>query len=328
MKSFLIALVIILMGQSFAAEVDAFTNSHKDYEDISEFINAFSNSGIEDSVKKANLKIENCNSSRSEKVLYKELTKYFANHSKGKLVKRLLYSDDIPKVKTPLLESVYSSFTTFDGKRLGGRAAKKSKDRLSPVIRVGDQLIGIDKLEHMFGMGHIYFKGHYLKNKKLKRVLKNGIFREKIFLGGQMFATGVFSFGDLGANFNGMRFWNHMLLKESDVLGKEYNLGPYIKCVDNKFLVNQDKPLDFRNYVDASMDETINCPKFARKTAAKKFLKAIEELGMTCPMSKEALEQLKNKYSATTPKDPKKRPISHWILNTEKVEDVSYYNEF
>lgn len=330
MKRLLLTLVITIvsLGMLNAAEVDSYTHQFKTFEDISTLINDFSKEALTNSVEATNKQTENCQSKKSEKILYKELTKYFSNHSKGKLVKHLLHSDEVFKVVTPLKESVFGKWKPLDGLRLGGKGASKREFPISPLIKVGDYKIGIDKLEHMFGMGQIYFKNHYIKEKKLRRVLKNGIFREKLFLGGQMFATGVFSYGDLSANFNGMRFWNHMLLKEDDVLGKVYNQGPYVKCVNNQFIVNEEKPLDFRNYVDASFDETINCPKFARKTAVKKFKKAISDLGMTCPMSEESLNELKKKYSAITPKDRKKRPISHWILNTEKIEDVSYYNEF
>ena len=328
MKYYISLLSILLTTSVFAAEVDSFTHRENYFEDISPIINSFSKNALKKSIDKTNSQTHNCNSKKSEKILYKELTHYFSNHSKGELVKYLLHSDEVHRVITPLKDSVYGSWSRFDGLRLGGKGAAQREFPISPLVLVGDRKIGIDKLEHMFGMGQIYFKAHYLKERKLRRVLKNGIFREKLFLGGQMFATGVFSYGDLAANFNGMRFWNHMLLKNDDVLGKKYNQGPYIKCVDNQFVINNEVELDFTNYVDASYDETINCPKFARKTAAKKFKKAIRKLGMTCPMSKESLEELKKKYSAITPRDSKKRPISHWILNTDKVEDVSYYNEF
>jgi hypothetical protein len=329
MKTQLLTIALVsIISSAYSAEVDSFTRRNEHFEDMAPLINDYANKALKSSVEVINSQYSDCNEEKAEKKLYLQLRTHFANHTKGKLVKYLLHSDDVFKKITPLRESVYGHWALFDGMRLGSSSAHKREFPISPLIKVGDHLIGIDKLEHMFGMGRRYFMNYYWKGKSLKKVFKRGIAGEKFILGGQMFATGVFSFGDLGANFNGMRFWNHMLLKNDDVLGSEYNQGPYIKCIDKKFVVNTEAPLDFTYYVDESMDESINCPKFARKTAVKKFNKAIADLGMTCPRVKEDLEKAKKKYSALTPEDKKKRPISHWILNTDKVEDVSYWNEF
>ena len=51
------------------------------------------------------------------------------------------------------------------------------------------------------------------------------------------YGTGVMSYGDLAANFNGMRFWNHILGKRKDILNQD--LGPYVKCKDRKWVVNK-----------------------------------------------------------------------------------------
>ena len=91
----------------------------------------------------------------------------------------------------------------------------------------------------MFGMGFTYFTKHYQKGKDIKDVLSYGIALEKTILGGNVFATGVFSYGDLSANFNGMRFWNHVLQKNDDILGSEHNLGPYVTCSADKWQVNE-----------------------------------------------------------------------------------------
>lgn len=327
MKNTLLLSLLILSGSLNAAEVDSFTRRFEHFEDISPIVNSKANAVIENAVKNLS-SIEDCSTVKAEKTLYKELRKSFANHTKGKFIIDLLHNEAVFKKITPLKESVYGKWKPLDGYRLGGSGAPDREFPLSPLVKVGERLIGIDKLEHMFGMGMIYFKNYYLKEKKLKRVLKQGIFGEKYILGGQFLATGVFSFGDLSANFNGMRFWNHMLQRRDDVLGVEHNKGPYILCQDKKFVVNKSNPLDFRYYVDASLDESINCPKFARKSAVKKFNKALEERGVTCPMSKADLDEILNKYSVITPGDRKERPLSHWIINDELVEDVSYFNEF
>ncbi|WP_127716247.1 hypothetical protein [Halobacteriovorax sp. HLS] len=324
MNKFLIVTSLTIQ-MAFGAEVDSFTRRNESFIDSSTYINKFANEALISATSKVE---QNCNTEQAKKELYEQLTKYFANHTKGKLVKDLLHGEEIDRKITPLRESIYGKWKPLDGLRLGSRSAHKREFPLSPLIRVGDRLIGIDKLEHMFGMGQRYFKKHYLKKKDLKKVLKSGIIGEKFILGGQFLATGVFSFADLSANFNGMRFWNHMLQENPDILGAKYNYGPYILCENNTFKVNPQKSIDFRNYIDASVDESINCPKFARKTAVKKYTQALEELNMKCPLVDSELEDIKQKYSVIIKSDKKKRPISHWIINDEIVEDVSYFNEF
>ena len=46
-------------------------------------------------------------STMDESDLYKNLREIFANHTKGKLVKDILYTDKYPTVKIPLNDSVY-----------------------------------------------------------------------------------------------------------------------------------------------------------------------------------------------------------------------------
>ncbi len=330
MKVLLTMIFLTLSCELIAAEADHFTDRDKRTEDISETVNNLANQYLKSATDQLN-DLGNCdNSIKSEKILYKELTKYFANHTKGKLVKDVLHEDYVGKRKISLKESVYQNWSILNGYLLGKKSAADSPLALTPMIKIGEQTIGVDKLEHMFGMGQIYFKGYYLKNKKLRRVLKKGIAWEKTLLGGNVFATGVFAYADLSANFNGMRFWNHMLQKRDDILGSQHNIGPYIKCESGKWEVQNKNPIDFKNYIDASMDESINCSKFASKKGLKKFKASIKSVdaNYTCPMSDKALNSMYSKYDVVTPKDKKGRKISHWILNKEGNGKVSYFNEF
>lgn len=326
MKKLTLLAAMLLTTSTFGAEADHYTGRNDFLADISENINSRSNMAVEEAVD--SLKGLDCSNKESEIELYKELQKTFANHTKGDLVIKLLVEKSIEKRAIPLNESIFGEWSVLNGYLLGKKSAANSPLALSPLIRVGDRYIGIDKMEHMFGMGYRYFKKHHLKGKKLHKVLKGGIFSEKTVLGGNILATGVFSYGDLSANFNGMRFWNHVLQRRDDVLGKKHNIGPYVTCNDGRFSVNKENPIDFKNYVDHSMDESINCSKLATKSAAKKYKKAIDDRGFKCPMSNESLEKIKAKYDVVIKTDRKKRSISHWIINDEGIEDVSYFNEF
>ena len=330
MKTVCLLFLLVFSCELTAAEADHYTFRDLPLRDESVKINAMANESLQIATEKLNA-TSNCNGSvDSEKALYEELTKYFSNHTKGKLVIDILHEDVVEKRTIPLKESIYGDWSVFNGYLLGKKSAANSPLALTAMIKIGDQAIGVDKLEHMFGMGQIYFKSYYLKGKNLRRVLKSGIAKEKTILGGNILATGVFAYADLAANFNGMRFWNHMLQKRDDILGKDQNLGPYVKCEEGKWQINPEKKIDFKNYVDESMDESINCSKFASKSGLKKYNKQMKNLSpeFSCPMSQAKLSKMIKKYWVRTPGDKKGRTLSHWIINKKGLEKVSYFNEF
>jgi len=311
-----------------ASEVDHYSLAYEKIVDIGDILNSRANTYLLQAIDSSNSQ-----SQCDEEILYTELKKYFANHTKGQLAKDLLHDDSIPRQVIPLDNSVYHRWSVWNGFLLGRKKARTSPLALGPIIKVGDVVIGTDKVEHMFGMGFIYFKRHYLKNKDMVSVLKSGIFKEKTALGGNILATGVFSYADLSANFNGMRFWNHMLQKNDDILGKEYNVGPYISCQNNQWKV--ENKIDFKNYFDESMDESVNCSKFASRSGLKKFVATVEEANKSrsidqkaCDSENKSLNKMKNKYDVVLESDPHKRPLSHWLINTKGHGKVSYFNEF
>lgn len=310
----------ILLGLSLlpqiaiSAEADNFSATNLKINEVGVEVNQLANNYL----KKA---VDDLGSGCDEKVLYEELRKYFGNHSKGQLVKDILYSEKISKNALPLKQSVYEEWGVFDGYLLGRKKAASSPLALSPLVQIGEQVVGVDKFEHMFGMGFFYFKKFYQDKKDIESILKNGIVKEKTFLGGNVLATGVFSYADLSANFNGMRFWNHILLKDNDILGEEKNLGPYVICQENKWHVNPKASIDFSNYIDASMDESINCSKFATHKGALKFTNAIKKRGFNgCPVDSNKLRDIQEKYRVHN--------IEHFIINNEGTGKVSYFNEF
>lgn len=320
-----IAMLSVLSIGTFGAEVDQFTKRNDPLLDSSQILNAKANEYVQKSLKVLNESSINCSTLEAEKNLYKELRKYFANHTKGELTIYALKSDDVQKRKLKIQDSVFRDWTIFDGYLLGKPSANNSDLALGPLVRMNDVVIGTDKLEHLFGRGFSYFTNYYLKGKSLKRTLKSGVFGEKTIYGGNKIATGVFSYADLSANFNGMRFWNHMLQKREDVMGD--NFGPYIICSNGKGW-EQVKEIDFTHYFDASHDEAINCSKFPTKKTAKKYANVVKELAAEkthfvgiegCPIDPNALEAMKQKYGKFA-KD---------ILNLSSNDrEVSYFNEF
>lgn len=306
--------VLLLVSSQVAtsAETDTFSNRYEPLADSSEIINARANQYIQNSIKALNAQDHYC----SEDLLYEELRKYFNNHTKGRLAIDIIEDDAIPRRMVILGESVYKSWRPWDGMGMGLTLAKRSGLTVSSVVKVGNELVGADKFEHFFGQGFYYFTDGYLKGKGEIRAIKKGIAKEKTILGGNKIGNGVFSYGDLAANFNGMRFWNHILQSREDVLGSAHNLGPYIDCENQKWV--QVKKLDFRDYIDASMDEAINCSKFPAKATSERFIREVNYLGMQCPLDPKKVEELSAKYGK----------MAKWIINTDGPGVINYIGEF
>lgn len=309
----ILAFSVLVINQGQASEADTFTRRSEAFVSAAEIINTKANKAIQDSLVNANAKNEGC----VEKALYTELRVYFNNHMKGRLTIDIIKDNNIPKLEIALADSIYGNWSPWDGLGMGLSFMKKTKETLATVVKIDEHIIGVDKFEHMFGQGYFYFSDNYLKKKGVIAAVKNGAMREKIILGGNKIANGIFSYGDLSANFNGMRMWNHMLQLRDDVMGSEYNIGPYVACENKKWV--QVKELDFRNYIDDSMDEAINCSKFTSESTVRKFKKNIKERGFdACPIDQRRLDDMIAKYG----------PMSKWMINKEGPGVVKYFSEF
>ena len=303
------SLFLLVSGVNlFAAETDDFTFRNEKLADMSGVINEKANLFLKEAVE-----LTNAQGSCDEKKLYSNLETYFANHTKGKLTQYILESDEVVKHVFPISESVYKEWSITDGFLLGRDKEAQSALAFAPLVRIGEETIGSDKFEHMFGMGLDYFTAHYLKGKGMTRVLKSGALEETVILGGTSLTTGIFAYGDLSANFNGMRFWNHVLQKKTDILGAHYNVGPFVKCEGTTFVTV--RPIDFRNYVDASMNESVNCSHFATRAGLRKFKASLKRLGnLTCPLDPELNREMQKKYAV--PLKDSEKTISDLIINT------------
>ncbi len=311
-KKIMILLILFshLLLTAKAAEVDHFTRRNEELEDSSAHLNLLANQDIDASIAILNRGHNGCD----EDALYQRLQRYFANHVSGIFIRDVLRSNSFPKRKIKIRDSVYQDWSVFDGAILSLPILTQSGVAISPLIQIGNVAIGTDKFEHMFGEGFSYFIRNYKDKKGALSAIKMGIWGEKTILGGLPLITGVFSYGDLTANFNGMRFWNHILQKNDDALGSQYNEGPYVVCQENHW--HRKKMVDFKKYIDDAWDEGINCSKFFSKNALTKFTKRINDLGFSCPIAPEALNQLTVKYG----------PLSKWLINSNGNEVLKFFN--
>jgi len=282
------------------AEIDAFSKRFEPLEDSLQQVNAITKQLFDESLVEANEKEDGCDEDR----LYKSLRKRFNNQYQGELPKILINSEDIPKIHIPSKESIYQDFKWYEAIVQGGTA--RISDPIASQMKVGNILIGTDKFEHFLGSGYHYFNKFYLDGETVEDALNIGWKAETGILGA--FTTGVMSYADLTANFNGMRFWNHILLKNDDILGAQYNQGPFVKCEENKWVATE-HTIDWSKYIDHAFDEGINCSRFKNESLAKKvsarllLLESEDKEGRkyTCPMAPQKLEALKSKYGQLAP---------------------------
>ncbi|HAZ14906.1 MAG: hypothetical protein A2X86_21250 [Bdellovibrionales bacterium GWA2_49_15] len=302
-------LFILLLLQSVvvASEVDNFTSRYEPLPDSVEYLNQKTEEAFDQALLLVNEK-KGC----SEKNLYKGLRVYFRNHVQGKFNRWLAHTDEISKRPVNNSLSIYQDFKWYEAPT--GALKNIYQDTVAEAIVVNGVQLGTDKFEHFFGRGYAYFHKLTRKKKSIEAVLKFGHRSEKYLLGSK--TTGIYSYGDLAGNFHGMRFWNHLLAKTQDVLGPEYNQGPYVVCEKGQWqkkMVNNKFPFDWKNYVDASWDEGNNCSAFRTESLLKKVQKRVqlleEKTGLrhTCPVEPEAISALKEKMF----------PFSKWFINSD-----------
>ncbi|CBW26282.1 putative exported protein [Halobacteriovorax marinus SJ] len=290
-KSVVLLVALATLSNAYSSEIDPFNNRTKSLEDSLAPINAKANLMMKDALAKLNKKNHSC----SEKKLYKALRKKFRNQYTSEFSKWVVKTDELDKVTTRTSDSIYQEFKWFQA-IVPGLFAKIS-DPAGQIMKVAGVHIGTDKFEHFMGSGYNYFKKYYLKNGSLEDAMDIGYRAETGILGATM--TGVMSYADMVANFNGMRFWNTMLGKNPDVLTQE-EVEPYIVCEKEKW--HKVRDIDFSDYIDSAWDEGINCSWFRTESMVEKVKERMaqydEERGFAigCPIDSEALNEAGEKY--------------------------------
>lgn len=285
-------LAFLSVSTASASEIDSFTNRFEPLADVAPLIHQKANQALDETLRE--LEQSGCD----ELALYKKLRVHFNSiHQQGKLVDFILHDPQVPRRTLKRDDSILRHHRVIDGQLIGRNSAAEGGFGIGSVVNFNGHLIGSDKFEHMFGQGFRYFKGHYLQKKTLRSFLGLGILKEKTLLGGNILATGVFSFADLVANFEGMRFWNHLLQRREDVLGE--NLGPVIACENNRWVKLKD--IDFRPFISVAVDEGYHCSTLATSRAAHNVRAEVAALGLNCPLDQVELEAAQHKYRLKLP---------------------------
>ncbi len=311
---FAVVCLLLLNSVLSASEVDSVTTRGIFLEDSGADMDGLINKRIQQGIENANRRQDNyqrmdsdefCN----EEILYDELRKsifdsFTASFGlKGYSLDRQLR--EILKDKTyelPLNESIYRDINLEEGISLNLK-------ELTGAARVNGYLIGLDKIGHFFSEGWEYFDRVHFEGETLDVALSWGEMREKGVYG--FSTTGIFSYADLVANFNGYRFWNRVLKTEKDPISPFYkNLleRPYVRCklqiIDS---VRYRKPVrkwqidslfNISDYIDGSWDEGINCNRYKTSVIAQKVQKRITEIApdFHCPVEMDQCSEAQHRY--------------------------------
>lgn len=155
---------------------------------------------------------------------------------------------------------------------------------LAPTIQVNGYYFGTDKLSHFASTGMIYFRiyrkemmdGHS-SEVALKKAIDWGIRDEKTVHG--FWASGVFSYADIEANYQGLRFYRNFCTGNRPYLKKENGFWtlsalPDIRNFvngswDESFLLSYRKPSNWKNVSQVLKEEY--CPKFTKEEIQTRF---------------------------------------------------------
>lgn len=137
-------------------------------------------------------------------------------------------------------------------------------------IRIGNNIIGTDKLGHFLDLGFTYFDTIVKDKGKLTNALNYGYKTEEGEYGKEL--THIHSNADLSANLSGSYFWHNLLFGPS----------PFIKCENGNYKLL--KHFDWNDYVHPAWDEALNCSEYTEglKKVVDENLKAA---GLTCPLN-------------------------------------------
>ena len=298
----------------YAAEVDSITPRNLQLTNSLTALNKIFNQRIQEGIEKANAKHENKNKREKgtfcdEEVLYTELRKAifqsftaswgFKGFDLDKQLRSLLVENSY---SLSLSDSIYRDISYLEGLSL-------NIIELSDVVNINGHLIGLDKLGHFFAEGWKYFELTQYDDQSIVDALEWGKQQETGKFG--YTTTGIFSFADLVANFNGWRFWNKILLKSNDplkgVLANFFN-RPYITCkrqigvsIKNKQVIKAwqfNTRFDLSDYMDGTWDEGNNCNSYKSPIIEEKVAFRIKNthLGFTFPLIIEHCLQSQGKY--------------------------------
>lgn len=286
-----------------AAEIDSLTDRAVVLDDSSTALERRLNDALETGVARANQVSSGCD---DEAVLYRELRRALATPFIGHVIAESLNEDEaLDRRRIWREDSIYRDLGLLDN------VSVHWKD-LSAVVRVGETLIGVDKIGHFVVEGWEYFETAYLDGEGVAAAMDWGERTERTYFG--TYTTGVFSYADLVADFEGMRFWLRVLGRADDPLGAGWRDGrPYVSCARRFWIAGEkrwrlSRKLDLDRYVTPVWDEAVNCCSYRNEEIAALVRARIAELSeatgadYTCPIDPDVCARARERFGAWAPR--------------------------
>lgn len=259
---------------TWAAEVDQFTlpaGEAAQLSDSAPVLEAEVNRRLQKAIGRANSRIMKVHAKTgprwlkpgcNEERLYQMLVRELGGAVVGQVETMAEESEQIQRRRISFEQSIYRDFDWQSSPTL------VLSERLAAVIHVAGVEMGTDKLGHFFTEGYSYFLATDQLSRSPESGLLFGEWSESVYFGAQ--TTGVFSYADLAANFQGMRFWNAVLGRQPDPLtGAQPDA--YIECRNEQW--QQARIFQWASYVDESWDERVNCPVLRDAELLKNMLR-------------------------------------------------------
>lgn len=319
-----LSIYFITTGSTLAYEVDQFTNRDKVPADSTADINMIIKERIEKAVSNSNnqffgLKQVDCQKDNKEarRVLFENLKSYLVSNSDVGLVeKQVMKDENIDKRIIAVDQSIYNE---AQQKNVILKGILKTFG-IAPVIQVNEVQIGTDKLGHFLNEGYTLYLQNFSQSDEVKRKYNTALFNkstENDYFG--LKTTGIKSYADLAANYEGYQFWNRMCGKiyetstqeEKDYFQKnKCTKNAYIRCsIDletgkGQWTINELNKFNIEDYITPAWDESINCSGF-REDMQSDIKSALSRRAYTykgdpkkpCPAEPSKCKQITNKYS-------------------------------
>lgn len=303
-----------------AYEVDNFTNRYKPLNDSVDILNTEVNARLQEAVKNVNEKglaarLKNnltFDKSCSTEDLYSAVRGELAAGIIGALESFAEKNKAIAK-SNPKEEGAIYSGSEYKGAMLAFAGIAAS-------INIKGHYIGIDKLGHFFDQGEEYYrvaeKTSGSMAVKINAALAHGKELEEGGLG--LRTTGVKSYGDLAANYEGYRFWSQLVT----------GINPYFKCSNGKWA--QVRDFDWSHYVNPAWDEAVNCSGYTQgfsqdvKRAQENLeFQSKNKRKFVCPVSITQCRRMITYYA-----DKASQIIGPTCLNQAKMKSVTDKDDY
>ena len=258
----LVTLTISLLSFGVSAlETDQYMTWEIKLSDSSKPLNDFINEGIEKKLSEINLKRKNYS---CEEMTLKLLKFNKIRFSLLTRIENFVWDSDLfdkyPKTKNKIgvvNKSIYKDIWLFKVKIFGIN------------LQANGVYFGIDKLSHFIDVGRSYYKIYNKHLKKgrskefaLRKAVRRGIVQEKTYYG--VWVSGIFSFADLEANYQGLEF------------ARTFCEGPnpLLKKVSRKKWALTRK-IDIKPFITPGWDESYNINRMTKRRMKKvrKYLK-------------------------------------------------------